>query len=290
MKKIVLIHNKNSRGKKLTRLDLQKIFDKNQLNCDIYQTKQSKEVEVIIKKYIDDDVIFCAVGGDGTLSNLIDVLLKNNIANPEVACLPSGSGSDFMRTFAFPKTINEGVERLKTNQDYKIDVAYIKSENKSRHFVNVLNFGFLADTVKTSEALPRVFKRFRYPISFWIKLLPAKSDIFEISNDSYEFRDIAFNISICNGQYFGGGWNISPKSSLQDGLLNTQIFKVTKTKAMKLFFLAKKGLHLTDPDVILKRMNKISLKSRSPIEVDGDYFDNGPAEIIVKKQAILLKI
>ena len=129
MKKIVVIHNKNSRGKKLTRLDLQKIFDENQLNCDIYQTKQSKEVEVIIKKYIDDEVIFCAVGGDGTLSNLIDVLLKNNIANPEVACLPSGSGSDFMRTFAFPKTINEGVERLKTIQDYKIDVAYIKSEN-----------------------------------------------------------------------------------------------------------------------------------------------------------------
>ena len=57
MKKIVVIHNKNSRGKKLTRLDLQKIFDKNQLNCDIYQTKQSKEVEVIIKKYIDLSLI-----------------------------------------------------------------------------------------------------------------------------------------------------------------------------------------------------------------------------------------
>ena len=46
----------------------------------------------------------------------------------------------------------------------------------------------------------------------------------------------------------------------------------------------------SDPDVILKRMNKVSLKSRRPIEVDGDYFDHGPAEIIVKKQAILLKI
>ena len=53
---------------------------------------------------------------------MIDVLLKNNIINPEVACLPSGSGSDFMRTFAFPKTISEGVERLKMNQDYKIDM------------------------------------------------------------------------------------------------------------------------------------------------------------------------
>ena len=97
-----------------------------------------------------------------------------------------------------------------------------------------------------------MFKRFRYPISFWLKLLPAKSMLFQIENDRFNFNNLAFNISICNGQFFGGGWNISPKSSLQDGLLNIQIFKVTKLKAMKLFFLAKKGLHLTEPDVILK--------------------------------------
>ena len=96
--------------------------------------------------------------------------------------------------------------------------------------------------------------------------------------------------SICNGQFFGGGWNISPKSSLQDGLLNIQIFKVTKIKAMKLFFLAKKGLHLTDPDVILKKSDKISLKTQQPIEIDGDFFDYGPAEISVKKHSIQLKI
>ena len=59
---------------------------------------------------------------------------------------------------------------------------------------------------------------------------------------------------------------------------------------MKLFFLAKKGLHLTDPDVLLKKMNRVSLLSENPIEVDGDFFDYGPAEIFIKKQAILLKI
>ena len=100
----------------------------------------------------------------------------------------------------------------------------------------------------------------------------------------------AFNISICNGQYFGGGWNISPKSSLQDGLLNIQIFKVTKIKAMKLFFLAKKGLHLTDPDVILKKSDKIILKTDQAIEIDGDFFYYGPAEISVKKHSIQLII
>ncbi len=153
-----------------------------------------------------------------------------------------------------------------------------------------MNYGFLAETVNLSEKLPKIFKRFRYPLSFWLKLLTGKQSYFELDTDRYNFDSNAFNISICNGQYFGGGWNISPKSSLQDGLLNVQIFKVTKVKAMKLFFLAKKGLHLTDPDVILKKSNKITLKSNQPIEIDGDFFDYGPAEIYVKKHSIQLKI
>jgi diacylglycerol kinase family enzyme len=111
-----------------------------------------------------------------------------------------------------------------------------------------------------------------------------------IKTHNYEFNADAFVITVCNGQFFGGGWNISPKSSLQDGLLNIQIFKVTKKKAMKLFFLAKKGLHLTEPDVLLKRSGEIQLLSHQSIEIDGDYFDKGPAEIFVKKASIQLKI
>ena len=290
MKKYIVIHNKNSRGKKLLKSEIEKLFISHNLSAIVYQTSESSKVGEIVLTHKEDNVIYCAIGGDGTLSNLIDHLLKNNIHEPEVACLPSGSGSDFMRTFAFPKNINDGIERLKKDENYKIDVAFISSMNKNRYFVNVLNYGFLADTVHTSENLPRIFKRFRYPISFWLKLLPAKSKLFEIENDKFNFKNVAFNVSICNGQFFGGGWNISPKSSLQDGLLNIQIFKVSKLKAMKLFFLAKKGLHLTEPDVILKKSNNLSLLTPNTIEVDGDYFDQGPADIIVKKQAILLKI
>jgi diacylglycerol kinase family enzyme len=59
---------------------------------------------------------------------------------------------------------------------------------------------------------------------------------------------------------------------------------------MKLFFQAKKGLHLTDPDVLLKRSGNIKLLTTQSIEIDGDYFDKGPAEIFVKKHSIQLKI
>ena len=291
MKTYIVIYNKNSRGKKYSKKDLDIIFSAHELNSKIFVTNEIEDVGKIIQKFKDPNkYIYCAIGGDGTLNSLINALLKNNIDNPEVACIASGSGSDFLRTFAMPTDINQAIIRIKNNQNYDVDTSLIESKSNSRYFINVLNYGFLAETVNLSEKLPNIVKRFRYPISFWLKLLSGKETLFKLSTNSYEFDSNAFNVSICNGQFFGGGWNISPKSSLQDGLLNIQIFKVTKIKAMKLFFLAKKGLHLTDPDVIVKKSDKIMLKSEQPIEIDGDFFDYGPAEISVKKHSIQLKI
>ena len=291
MKTYIVIYNKNSRGKNYSKKDLENIFSTHNLISKIFVTNEIKDVEIIIEKYKDPNkYIYCAIGGDGTLNSLINALLMNSIVNPEVACISSGSGSDFLRTFAMPSDINEAIIRIKNNQNYVVDTALIESKSNSRYFINVLNYGFLAETVNLSEKLPNILKRFRYPISFWLKLLSGKQSLFKLSTNSYEFDSNAFNVSICNGQFFGGGWNISPKSSLQDGLLNIQIFKVTKIKAMKLFFLAKKGLHLTDPDVIVKKSDKIFLKSEQPIEIDGDFFDYGPAKISVKKHSIQLKI
>ena len=291
MKTYIVIYNKNSRGKKYSKKDLDIIFSAHELNSKIFVTNEIEDVGKIIQKFKDPNkYIYCAIGGDGTLNSLINAFLKNNIDNPEVACIASGSGSDFLRTFAMPTDINQAITRIKNNQNYDVDTSLIESKSNSRYFINVLNYGFLAETVNLSEKLPNIVKRFRYPISFWLKLVSGKETLFKLSTNSYEFDSNAFNVSICNGQFFGGGWNISPKSSLQDGLLNIQIFKVTKIKAMKLFFLAKKGLHLTDPDVIVKKADKILLKSEQPIEIDGDFFDYGPAEISVKKHSIQLKI
>ena len=141
-----------------------------------------------------------------------------------------------------------------------------------------------------SEKFPNLFRAFRYPLSFWIKIITARAKEMSISNEKYEFTGMAFNICVCNAQYFGGGWNISPKSSLQDGLFNIQVFAVTKIKAMQIFFLAKKGLHLKESSVKLKRLSQLTVNSRDPIEIDGDFFGYGPADIFIKKRAIRFKI
>ena len=291
MKTIVIIHNLNSRGKNINEDYVRELLNKKGIKFHYFQTKQISDVDEIIKKYNNpSEFQYCSIGGDGSLNALVNSLMKNNITMPEVSCLPGGSGSDFIRTFALPQNIEEAVEHLIFDNFYEVDVGLIKNKTDVKYFINVLNIGFLASTVEVSEKLPNLFRAFRYPLSFWIKIITARAKEMSISNDKFEFKGMAFNICVCNAQYFGGGWNISPKSSLQDGLFNIQVFAVTKLKEMQIFFLAKKGLHLKESSVKLKRSSQLTVNSKEPIEIDGDFFGYGPAEIFIKKRAIRFKI
>ena len=291
MKTYIIIHNLNSRGKNLSQEYIERLFKSEEIPFIYFSTSTIDELNNVIKEYSDSTKFqYCAIGGDGSLNSLINALMNNDVIKPEVACLPGGSGSDFIRTFALPQNIQEAIKHLTSDSYYEVDVGKVVAKHKSKYFINVLNIGFLASTVQVSEKFPKIIRRFRYPISFWIKIILAKANKINLNLGNYEFNNNAFNVCVCNAQYFGGGWNISPKSSLQDGKFNVQIFAVSKIKAMKIFFLAQKGLHLKESDVIVRKASNLEIKSNNPIEIDGDYFANGPAQIIIENLAIRFKI
>ncbi len=291
MKKYVVIHNLNSRGKSLSREYIENLFNSKNIPFKYFPTTTIDELDDVIYEYSDSKQYqYCSIGGDGSLNSLINALMSNNVIKPEVACLPAGSGSDFIRTFALPQNIEQAINHLTTDAYYEVDVGRVEAEDKSKYFINVMNIGFLASSVEVSEKMPKIIRRFRYPISFWLKIIFAKSKKMNINLENFEFNNNAFNICVCNAQYFGGGWNISPKSSLQDGKFNVQIFAVSKLKAMKIFFLAQKGLHLRESNVIVRKSSHLEIKSNDPIEIDGDFFANGPAQIFIENLAIRIKI
>ena len=291
MKTYIIIHNLNSRGKNLSQEYIERLFKSEEIPFIYFSTSTIDELNNVIKEYSDSSKFqYCAIGGDGSLNSLVNALMNNDVIKPEVACLPGGSGSDFIRTFALPQNIQEAIKHLTSDSYYEVDVGKVVAKHKSKYFINVLNIGFLASTVQVSEKFPKIIRRFRYPISFWIKIILAKANKINLNLGNYEFNNNAFNVCVCNAQYFGGGWNISPKSSLQDGKFNVQIFAVSKIKAMKIFFLAQKGLHLKESDVIVRKATNLEIKSNNPIEIDGDYFANGPAKIFIENLAIRFKI
>ena len=149
MKTIVIIHNLNSRGKNINEDYVRELLNKKGIKFHYFQTKQISDVDEIIKKYNNpSEYQYCSIGGDGSLNALVNSLMKNNITMPEVSCLPGGSGSDFIRTFALPQNIEQAVEHLDYDNFYEVDVGLIKNNTDAKYFINVLNIGFLASTVE----------------------------------------------------------------------------------------------------------------------------------------------
>ena len=193
MKTIIIIHNLNSRGKNINEDYVRELLNKKGMKFHYFQTKRISDVDEIIKKYNNpSEFQYCSIGGDGSLNALVNSLLKNDIIMPEVSCLPGGSGSDFIRTFALPQNIEQAVEHLNYDNFYEVDVGLIRNKTDAKYFINILNIGFLASTVEISEKFPNLFRAFRYPLSFWIKIITARAKEMTISNDKYEFKGMAF--------------------------------------------------------------------------------------------------
>jgi YegS/Rv2252/BmrU family lipid kinase len=236
---------------------------------------------------------FLAVGGDGTASLVTDALMHLGPAEPPIlGVLPAGSGSDFVRTFGFSQRLEESVRHLRGDDTYAIDVGVIEGAWGRRHFLNVADVGVLGATVQTAERMSRRWGLLRYKLAFWRCLPGFPRGHIDLRTEHRSYEGDAITVVLANGQYFGAGVNIAPRATLVDGLLDVQVFAVSKVRIPLLYRKAMRGLHLADPGVIRHRAARIRLDTPAPwpVEVDGDYLGDTPISVSVLPGALRFKI
>ncbi len=236
---------------------------------------------------------FLAVGGDGTASLVVDALLQRDWTTPPVlGILPAGSGSDFVRTFGVPQDPEGAVVHLTGPDVYPVDVGVLEGDFGTRHFLNAVNVGLLAATVRRAEGLSRRLGGLRYRAAFWMTLPGFPTFEGRVATERHTFAGRAATIVLANGQFFGGGVNIAPRSALADGLLDVQVFAISKWQVPLLYRKAMRGLHLRHPAVKRYRSGRLEITAdrHLPIEVDGDYLGVTPVSVHIKPGAIHFKI
>ena len=81
--------------------------------------------------------------------------------------------------------------------------------------------------------------------------------------------------ALCNGSYYGNGFNPSPRGRLDDGLLNLILAReMGALGIMKLFSSYRKGTHLGKPGVreIITRSGVISSDQEFLYNIDGEIY------------------
>jgi diacylglycerol kinase family enzyme len=100
-------------------------------------------------------------------------------------------------------------------------------------------------------------------------------------------------IVVGNGQYYGGGMKISPRSYPGDAVLDVLIFKGPKSDSFTMIPKIYRGDHIPNDHVEelrVKRELTIEADRPLPIEADGEILGTTPATFGVIPQPILMKL
>jgi diacylglycerol kinase (ATP) len=245
--------------------------------------------------------LIVAVGGDGTLNEVVNGMMRDGKAiNPRAALgvITSGTGEDFVRTSGLPRDSLASARHLAhANASRVIDIGEIvyraDGTETHRYFANVVGMGFDGEVIERTE---RGGKRASGTIPYLTTLVTT---IF-----SYQNKDVTLKIDdqtiqgrmnsviACNGQYFGGGMRVGPNATLDDGKLDVIVlgdFTVAEVlmNTPKIY----NGTHLTHPKVSEYRGTTVSVESkqRMLIEADGELLGEGPATFRVFPGALKLR-
>jgi YegS/Rv2252/BmrU family lipid kinase len=247
--------------------------------------------------------LIVAVGGDGTLHEVVNGMLAadGKPINPNAALgvIPSGTGSDFVRTAGIPREMIAAARHLAhatTARPLDVGEMIYSREGKEvhRYFANVAGMGFDAEVIERTESGG---KRGGGTIPYLTTLLGTitvyqnKEVVVQIDEKRIEGR--MNSVVICNGKYFGGGMMVGPNATLDDALFDVIILGDFGTVEVilntpRLY----NGTILTHPKVSEYRAKTVTVepKQRMLIEADGEFVGPGPATFRIHPAALKLRV
>jgi diacylglycerol kinase family enzyme len=115
---------------------------------------------------IKEDATIISVGGDGTLSEIINGIINFN--NITIGCIPCGSGNDFVASTELrDKTHIETLKYILRGVSRKINFMNVNGHR----VINVAGFGLDTDVLKKFYKMHMFSPKFRYKVATTIKTL-----------------------------------------------------------------------------------------------------------------------
>jgi YegS/Rv2252/BmrU family lipid kinase len=220
-----------------------------------------------------------AVGGDGTINEVVNGFFQNGVAiNPEAefALLNLGTGGDFRKTFDIDAGVEASLERIAEGRVRRIDVgrlSFVTADGKtgSRHFANIASFGLSGDVVhrvNRATLMKRLTGQFAYTWGSLVSMIRYKSRPVRLKVDNVFDEVISVSTcAVCNGQFFGGGMRVAPDASPDDGFLDVIVIgDAPKREIMNSMKQIYTGAHINAPHVKVFRGKSVIA---TPVEATG---------------------
>lgn len=206
-----------------------------QLDYSLHQTDYAKHEEFFAKQISqaysnNSNTVVIVIGGDGTLHNVLNGLMKNNSKLP-LSYIPTGTGNDFARGYGISLNPEKALQQILSATDKKnITVGhYIEAIKKDEgYFLNNIGIGFDAAIVSrtnSSNTKKRLNKMHLGTFSYLCKAFGVIYDQqpFQLTLQENRHHHIfanAFIVVATNHPYIGGGFQIDRSADINDDKIN----------------------------------------------------------------------
>ena len=291
MKHIFIVNSISGKGKGLALVDTIKQACKElAVDYEIITTEYVGHAKEIAAKYTSkDDVTLYAVGGDGTLLEIVNGL-DHKIP---LGAIPGGSGEDFLRYFHLDvKDIKKYIIDTIKAEPILIDIG----ETDRMKFLNTTSFGI--DATINEEASQLIRKTFitkgpAYILSIIKNVIIIRATKARIVIDGKRCDDDYLIVACMNGKYYGNGVCAAKHSNISDGYFDlARLHKIKGLSVYKhiVYYLTGKGEKSSEIKIDHAKHIVVDTDKMINIQSDGENYKSNHLEITILEKYLKLKI
>ena len=227
MSEAVIIMNPCAGTKKANKYltDIIYLFSQHGYFSRVYMTSKKGDGVDLAREYAKEADLLVAIGGDGTLNEVIEGVMKEGIEVP-IGYIPAGSTNDFATSLKIPKNIMKAAKVIMEGSPRTLDIGAFND----KFFTYVACFGaFSRISYSTPQNTKNTFGHLAYILE-GIKDIPSiRHEHMKVITDTMVFEDDYLFGAISNSTSLGGILTIDRDTvDLNDGLLELVLIKKPK--------------------------------------------------------------
>jgi diacylglycerol kinase (ATP) len=238
------------------------------------------------------------VGGDGSLNEVVNGLGKL-AGKVELALIPRGTGSDFVREHGIPHSVGEAARVALEGELRPVDLGKATfhawdGSRASQYFANAAGAGISgAIARRVNDGTKALGSRGSYAWAVVAVFSRWRNCTVRLRVDEEEREGKMHEVVAAIGRYQAGGMKLCPEAIPDDGLFDVLILgDLSKANLAANLHKTYRGTHLSHPKVELLRGRSVSVEADEPlpIQLDGEQPGTTPVQFELIPGALRLRV
>ncbi len=265
----------------------------------VLQTEYRYHAMILTQQHADSSDIIIAVGGDGTLNEVLNGLmsLPENVQDRVIlGLIPAGLANDFNRSLGIPSDLT-ALRMLIEAESYRdLSVGHLKykttyDKDAERFFINEGEVGIAAETVRRINNSPRLLtNNMTLTLATLQSFVNFKYPYVRVISDTIQWQGRITSVVFTLGKFFGGGLAIAPDADLFSGNMHLILVeKIGSQDFVKSLYQLRHVKPVDNPRVHYFQTSQLiidPLEEREAwVQVDGEFLGKAPIEVrVIPKQ------